>query len=46
MRRWFADDIDWFEWKAINAFAFLRDHYWAASLQGSDLPVDVEHLRF
>jgi hypothetical protein len=24
----------------------LRDHYWAASLQGSDLPVDVEHLRF
>jgi len=45
MRRRFADDVDWFKWKAIDAFAFLRNHHWPASLQPSDLPVDVEHLR-
>src|SRR5438045_8950821 len=46
MRRRLRDDVDPFKWIAVGLLALLRDHDWPASLQGSYLPVDVQHLRF
>src|SRR4030095_10418279 len=40
------NDVDPFKWIAVGLLALLRDHDRPASLQGSYLPVDVQHLRF
>ena len=45
MRRRFSDDRDRFKGKPLRFLALLRDHDRPKSLQRSDLPVDVQHLR-
>ena len=40
------DDVDRIKWVVVGLLALLRDHHRPASLQGSYLPVDVQHLRF
>jgi hypothetical protein len=46
MRRRLGDNVDPFKWIAVGLLALLRDDDRPASLQGSYLPVDVQHLRF
>ena len=46
MRRRLGDNVDRFKWVAGGLLALLRDDDRPASLQGSDLPIDVQHLRF
>src|SRR5215831_6953132 len=46
MRARLGNNVSAFERIALRIFAFLRNHHRSTSFQGSDLPIDMQHLRF
>src|SRR6267154_2624840 len=45
--RWrLRNDVNWLKRIPVCILTFLRNDDWSASFQTSDLPIDMQHLRF